>query len=238
MFKYDSGIMTFLGKVTDIVILNLLTLICCIPIITIGASITAAHYTALKMHRDTDNYVVRNFFRSFKNNLLQSTIIWIIWIAAELLSVFAFMYYPDGGIGTFFKIVIGSVMIFIALTTMWLFPMQSRFANPIFGTIRNAFFFACRYLLRTLGMVLITIGAVVLWLFISPRWYWLILIFGLSVPIYLCAMIYNKVFLKWEDQIIASQNPDEDETEAEQIVEQETDEQNLIEQNIEEQDVE
>lgn len=233
MFKYDSGLMTFLGKVTDIVILNLLTLVCCIPIITIGASITAAHYTALKMHRDTDNYVVRNFFRSFKNNLLQSTIIWIIWIVAVLLSVFAFMYYPDGGIGTFFKIVIGSVLIFIALTTMWLFPMQSRFANPIIKTIKNAFFFACRYLFRTLGMLVITIGFVAVWLLLPPRWYWFIFIFGLSLPIYLCAMMYSGVFQKWEDEITDVQDTEVAVAESEQI-----EEQNLIEQNIDEQDVE
>ncbi len=209
MFKYDSGIMTFLGKVSDIMILNILTLICCIPIVTIGASITAAHYTALKMHRDTDNYVVRNFFRSFKNNLLQSTIIWIIWIAAALLSVFAFMYYPDKGMGTILKIVIGSVMVFIALTTMWLFPMQSRFSNPILATIKNAFFFACRYLLRTLGMLAIVIGFVAVWLLLPISWYWFAFIFGLSLPIYLCAKIYSSVFQKWEDQINGVQDTEE-----------------------------
>lgn len=100
MFKYDSGIMSFLGKVADIVILNLLTLLCCIPIVTIGASLTAAHYTALKMHRDTDNYVFRNFFRSFKANILQSTLIWILWLVAVALSVYAYMFYQEGGIGS------------------------------------------------------------------------------------------------------------------------------------------
>ena len=68
MFNYDSGIMRTLSKITDIVILNLLTLICCIPIITIGTAITAAHYAALKLHRDR-GYVAKNFFRSFKMNL-------------------------------------------------------------------------------------------------------------------------------------------------------------------------
>ena len=233
MFKYDSGIMTFLGKVSDIMILNLLTLLCCIPVVTIGASVTAAHYTALKMHRDTDNYVVRNFFRSFKNNLLQGTLIWIMWIAAVLLSVFAFLYYPDGGIGTFFKIVIGSVLIFIALTTMWLFPMQSRFANPIKTTIKNAFFFACRYLFRTLGMLAITIAFVAVWLLLPPSWYWFIFIFGLSLPIYFCAMMYSGVFQKWEDEITGVRDTEDAVAESEQI-----EEQSLIEQNIEEQDVE
>ena len=234
MFKYDSGLMTFLGKVTAIVILNLLTLLCCLPIVTIGASITAAHYTALKMHRDTDNYVLRNFFRSFKTNLLQSTLIWIIWVVVAGLSLFAYLSYPEEGIGTVLKIVMCSMLIFIAMTTMWLFPLQSRFVNKIGITIRNSFFFSCRYILRTLLMLVITVAFVLLWFVLSPSLYWIVILFGISIPVYLCAMLYNKVFEKLEDQIIASQNPETEEVDSEQTVE----EQNLIEQNSEEQDVE
>ncbi len=201
MFRYDSGIMSFLGKVADILILNLLTLLCCIPIVTIGASITAAHYTALKMHRDTDNYVVRNFFRSFKANLLQGILIWILWIVVVALSVFAYLFYPEGGISTVLKIIMCSMLIFIAMTTMWLFPMQARFSNSIRITIRNAFMFSCRYILRTLGMLVVTATGAALWIFLGAELYWIPLLFGISLPIYLCAMMYSKVFEKLEDQI-------------------------------------
>lgn len=201
MFRYDSGIMSFLGKVADILILNLLTLLCCIPIVTIGASITAAHYTALKMHRDTDNYVVRNFFRSFKANLLQGILIWILWIVVVALSVFAYLFYPEGGISTVLKIIMCSMLIFIAMTTMWLFPMQARFSNSIRITIRNAFMFSCRYILRTLGMLVVTAAGAALWIFLGAELYWIPLLFGISLPIYLCAMMYSKVFEKLEDQI-------------------------------------
>lgn len=201
MFRYDSGIMSFLGKVADILILNLLTLLCCIPIVTIGASITAAHYTALKMHRDTDNYVVRNFFRSFKANLLQGILIWILWIVVVALSVFAYLFYPEGGISTVLKVIMCSMLIFIAMTTMWLFPMQARFSNSIRITIRNAFMFSCRYILRTLGMLVVTATGAALWIFLGAELYWIPLFFGLSLPIYLCAMMYSKVFEKLEDQI-------------------------------------
>ena len=201
MFRYDSGIMSFLGKVADILILNLLTLLCCIPIVTIGASITAAHYTALKMHRDTDNYVVRNFFRSFKANLLQGILIWILWIVVVALSVFAYLFYPEGGISTVLKVIMCSMLIFIAMTTMWLFPMQARFSNSIRITIRNAFMFSCRYILRTLGMLVVTATGAALWIFLGAELYWIPLLFGISLPIYLCAMMYSKVFEKLEDQI-------------------------------------
>ncbi|MBP3664281.1 MAG: hypothetical protein J6J03_03890, partial [Tyzzerella sp.] len=83
-----------------------------------------------------------------------------------------------------------------------------------------------------------------LWFVLSPQLYWIVILFGISIPIYLCAMLYNKVFEKLEEQIIAGQNPEPDVTESEQSDEEfhwdveDGQEQNLIEQNSEEQDVE
>ena len=48
LFNIDSPVMRFLGKVADLMILNLVTLLCCIPVVTIGASLTAMHYVLLK----------------------------------------------------------------------------------------------------------------------------------------------------------------------------------------------
>lgn len=78
LFNIDSPVMRFLGKVADLMILNLVTLVCCIPIVTIGASLTAMHYVLLKMVRDRECYIVRSFFKSFKANFKQATVIWLI----------------------------------------------------------------------------------------------------------------------------------------------------------------
>lgn len=60
-FNIDSPIMHFLGRVADLMILNLVTLICCLPVVTIGASLTAMHYVLLKMVRNRESYIVRSF---------------------------------------------------------------------------------------------------------------------------------------------------------------------------------
>ena len=60
--------MQILNKVADLMILNILTVFCCIPIITAGASMTAMHYVALKMARNEECYIARDFFKSFKLN--------------------------------------------------------------------------------------------------------------------------------------------------------------------------
>ena len=68
LFNLDSPIMVFLSKMADLLILNLLALICCIPIITIGASMTAMSYVTLKMVRDEECYIAKDFFKSFRQN--------------------------------------------------------------------------------------------------------------------------------------------------------------------------
>lgn len=224
MFNYDGPLMRTLNKITDIIILNFLTLICCIPIITIGASITAAHYTALKMHRDTDNYVFRNFFRSFKTNFLQATLIWLIWLVFVGMSLFSFFAYGGSTFHSILKGVMLAVLLLVSMGTMWLFPLQARFANPIGRTIRNAFLMASKYILRTFGMVLVVVAGGLLWM-VSFRFFWLVLLFGFSVPIYICAMIYNKPFLALEEAVqkrLDEENPTEASDEDEVIMHDES----------------
>ena len=75
-FDLDNPFIQFLNRLTDVVILNVICLICCIPIVTIGTSITALHYVTMKMARNEEGYIVRDFFKSFRENFRQSAIIW------------------------------------------------------------------------------------------------------------------------------------------------------------------
>ena len=68
LFNLDNPVMNALNKLADLIILNFLTMICCIPIFTIGASATALHYVALKIVRDEETYIIKGFFKSFRQN--------------------------------------------------------------------------------------------------------------------------------------------------------------------------
>ena len=81
LFNYDNPVWRFIGKFWDVLILNVLWLVCSIPIVTIGASTTAMYYVTLKLARDEDGYTIRSFFKSFKENFRQATVIWLIFLA-------------------------------------------------------------------------------------------------------------------------------------------------------------
>ncbi len=76
-FRPDSEVMLFLGKVADFVILNLLCLFCSLPVITIGAAFTARNYAAMKIVRGEEPDAVKSFFKSFRENFRQITVVWI-----------------------------------------------------------------------------------------------------------------------------------------------------------------
>ena len=84
-FNMDNKFFVFMGRVADLILLNILCILCCIPIVTAGASITALYYVTLKMARDEESYIIRSFFCSFKQNFKQSTLIWILMLAAGVL---------------------------------------------------------------------------------------------------------------------------------------------------------
>lgn len=207
IFNYDSPLMSGLGKIADLAILNFLTLLFCIPIVTIGASLTACHYVALKIRRG-EGYVFKNFWKSFKENLIQSTILWLIFVAFVIMTVMSYaMAMTNMGekMGPIICTILFVGGLFAAMTSVWALPLQSKFINNIGTTIKNAFLMAFRYLFRTMLMLIISIIPIVLVLVVSFQWYSLLMLFGISVPIYLCALLYDKKFQEIEDMIMDRQ---------------------------------
>ena len=91
----DNVIVRALNKICDMVCLNVLWLICCIPVFTIGASTTALYTVMLKMVKNEEGYIFRGFFKAFKENFKQSTIMWLILLA---LGIVCYIDYRVAGV--------------------------------------------------------------------------------------------------------------------------------------------
>ena len=93
LFNLDSPIFKVLGTLADMCLLNIMTIICCLPVFTAGASITAMHYVLLKMVRNEEGYVWKDFWKSFKENLWQGMAIGsilLIFVAFFLVDCYIF----------------------------------------------------------------------------------------------------------------------------------------------------
>lgn len=212
--SYDGTISRILNKIADFFILNMLIILCSIPLITIGTALTAAHYVSIKRYRGSDESITKLFFRSFKDNFKQSTIIWLIVVALYMLISLSYRILMTGsGTMTFLaSAMLLSELIVVTCMVLWIFPLQSRFINKISTTIKFSFFMCIKNFWRTALMfveLLIPVFVVTLSMKLSV----LVFLFGISVPVYLNAITYDRAFRKQENIIIErekAEQPDED----------------------------
>ena len=199
IFRIDGKLFRFGTKITDLMIINIITLICCVPIITIGPAITAMHYVLLRMYRDEEGYVVKSYFKSFKENFKQATLIWLIYLAVILVVGLDAWIVAKGGmeIGKFFKYGLVFIGVLGTFSLSWVFILQSRYENPIKVTIKNSFIVSIANFFKTV-MMLIMLLVPVLFILISEVTLPIVFFLGLSVPGLLQCLVYSKIFDRME----------------------------------------
>lgn len=171
LFNYDAPFWRGMNKVADIIILNLLTLLFSIPLVTVGAAVTALYDAMWKLQRE-EGTVWNNFWSSFKSNFKQSTVIWLIVAVVSAIVGFAALFYMQMGLNqkpVFLVVAMLPLLIWVGLVS-WVFPLQSRFYNTVPATLKNAFMCAIAYLPRTLGMIVLNVLPVALF-FLRLDWF-------------------------------------------------------------------
>lgn len=126
----DSGFMLFLSKLFDILIISLFFLVCCIPIVTIGPAFCALYASTRRVIVKREGYVAKEFFHSFRINLGQGVIVWIIQFLILLLMGINIFYTSTTWkdmIGVIATGVYFAVICIILILSGYLFPILSRF---------------------------------------------------------------------------------------------------------------
>lgn len=208
IFDLDSPLMNVLNKMADLMWLNILTLICCIPVITAGAVLTSMHYVALKIVRNEESYITRSFFKSFKTNFRQATLIWLLLMLVAAILGGDYYIITKSGM-QFSQVLVVLIMaagVLVICTSLYVFPVLAKFDNTIMGTIRNAFIMSILQLPKTVVMFVMAFFPLIIYL-VSLRLIPIIFLFGFSLPAYASAMLYNKFFQKLEDQLLSEQEP-------------------------------
>ena len=202
-FSMDNKFFVFMGKVADLCLLNLVCLACCIPIVTAGASITALYYVTLKMVRNEESYIFRSFFKSFKQNFRQATIIHLIMVAAAVLlyldtNIVKVMGEPMSQI---MSVIFAVFTLVYAMILLYLYPILAKFYNSVKNTFTNAILMAIRHLPYTIIMLIIC--ALPLLIFFVPSLQMqmtlilLLLLFGMAVIAYLNSFFFFLIFDKY-----------------------------------------
>lgn len=205
IFNPEGPFMRLMNKISYLMILNLIFIICCIPIITIGPAITALYSVTFKMIDDVEGSVVKEYFRAFKDNFRQATILWVIVFALGLVLIADLLitcYFPIK-----FAVVLYVTSCFIGamfvLLLSYVFPLQCMFENSVCNTLKNALILALSNMFpTTLAITLINIAPILLlwfktYLFIKCTPF--VITFLFSVSCYINCKLLRPVFGKYID---------------------------------------
>ena len=152
----DKPLFAVLTKLTYSAYLNILWLVCSLPIVTIGASTTALFYVTLKMAEDRDDGLTRMFFKAFRENFKPATKLWLILLAVgSFLAADGFVLrrmWSENIFWTLLTAVLIGAAVLYGIVLLYAFPLLARFENTTFGILKTAFLVGVRYLFCTLLM--------------------------------------------------------------------------------------
>ncbi|MCO6559290.1 MAG: DUF624 domain-containing protein [Bifidobacterium sp.] len=191
----DSGFMRGLSDLTDAIWINILMLVTSIPVITIGAALTAGH-DAARRSLIGEGHVTSNYFKAFKANFKAPTVLWLIFgtTGAAIACSWVFLQITPLLIPKF------AFTIVWLIGFEWIWGLQARFKNSIVGTLKNAFVFGVSYFGTTLALVVVDVVFVSLivasW-FYMPQGEFLLFVFGYGSMVMIHIPILEHVFKRY-----------------------------------------
>ena len=192
-------------RLTNLVVLNLLYLVFCIPIVTIGPATAALHYVTLKYAANEEDRVWAPFIHSFRQNLKQGILVGLIATAVGVFLAFdLYWIYQMVNAGQAFDkvvLVLASLACIVYLMmTAYIYPLLARYDNSLKQMFRTAIILAIRHLPATLCMAVISAAPIILLMY-TPTTFMVSLTFyffiGFAAIAFLHDKLIHRIFLQY-----------------------------------------
>ena len=199
-FSYESKFSQLLLKLGYACCLNLLWIVCSIPVFTIGASTTALYYTCLKIVRDEDSHIAATFFRAFRENFKQATVLWLILLGAGLFLAgdgYILYHLRQSAQGTMavvwtliLAIVIAAAVVYVIVLEL-VFPLLASVSNSNAAMLKNAFLIGTHYLFATILVFAVHFAM----FFVVVAWFTPLIVFGEGLCALISAWLLNNILI-------------------------------------------
>lgn len=200
LFSIDNKFFGVMTRIADLLILNFLFLICCLPLITIGASTSALYSVTLKMSRNEEPYIFKGFLKAFKENFKCSTIVWIIFLFIGLILSADFFFtniISSNELSNVLRILITGLAIIEFIMFSYAFPIIAKFYNTTGNYLKNSFLMAICHLPFTLGIFAINAIPIACFLvgsYVIAFGTVFYMFIGFSLSAFINSFLFNKVF--------------------------------------------
>lgn len=210
-FTSENKVIWILGKIGQFVLLNFLVLLGCIPIVTIGASLSAGARCMKKMKEPEGGILTLEFFHAFAADVKQATGAWLVLAIVMVLGA-GDIYYAiriAEPVNMFF-LFFGGVLFFVAVSMLfWIFPLVANYDNRVKGHLTNAFLFAFGKLPATLLLWGIW-GSPVILCYFRPVFTslvgYIIVFFGVALQLWLSHLIWDHTLCREETSSGSAKN--------------------------------
>ena len=186
-----------MSRTADLAVLSILWTLCSLPVITLGAASAALCRTTMNMVLERGDWNARGFFRYFRKNFRNATLLWLVFLLIAVILVADLFILSGNRAGFAFGLKLVAVLGLVLWTicAIWSFHLTVMFENTLRGTLKNALFLGISWLPRSLLMSavwLLPVALAVFWSAVFSRIVilWPVLFWGASS--YFCAKLIKK----------------------------------------------
>ena len=199
-FSYESKFSQLVIKLCYACYLNLLWFVCSLPIITAGAATTALYYSCLKIVRDEDNHMGATFFRAFRENFRQSTVLWLIllgaglFLAGDVYILYHLRQSTEGTMAVAWTLILAiviAVAVLYVIVLEYVFPLLASVSNTNTAMVKNAFLIGTHYLSATILVFAVHFAM----FFVIVAWFTPLIIFGEGLCAMISAWLLNSILI-------------------------------------------
>lgn len=206
LITLDNPVFQLLEKIFNLMVANLLFILCCIPVVTIGASVAGMLQVAQDQIFNEDQPVIRRFFSAFRQNFKQATAAWLmllIFLIGMGGNAMLIIAYLNGWVSQILKIVVGVLVALVVCIMSYLFPLITRYRNSMREHLNNSLILTVAKLPRTILMAVL--NTIFFWIsffsmqmFLSTMVFWFV--FGFAFIAYTDTRILSPVFRQMEKE--------------------------------------
>ncbi|MDQ7876449.1 DUF624 domain-containing protein [Microbacterium sp. QXD-8] len=216
IFAPDSAAMRFLTRIADLMILNLVFIATAIPIVTLGAALTALNFTAMRIVRGRCDAVTRDYFRSFRQNFRQATLLGLLVLLVAVALGAWYVVLTSGSLDAGAQLILLVVWYLVAfafaVNLLFVFPYLANFEGSIREVLRNARLLSWRHpLVAIMSLAIIGLAIVVTVFYPAVTAYGLLwLAIGFAAIAFLTGVLFTRVFDAYAPQPVAVEESDEE----------------------------
>lgn len=181
-----------LTRVGDLILLNFWFLVCCLPIVTIGASQAALYKVITDMHYDQEGGMFKGFFKAFKENFKQATAVWMVELIVLVSLVCDWLLVMSYFDVTVMYVLLGILAALVVCVCSYMIPLLVRYQNTLRQHLSNALILSVIKLPKTIVMVFLNALPIIVAV-LSLEVFWNTLIFWLTIGFSFVA--YMNLFL-------------------------------------------